>query len=172
MKNWTLKSVVAAVVMMACINGSAQITFFEKYHGSKTAIYVYLNKTMIQAVGTKNFSTDQEVNDVLNGIIQKVNTMQVLESKDSLTITQMNADFANEVKEKNYELIMKSNDEDGKLTLYSRETKKETYLLIEAIKEESTNIIGMAIDGKLSAKELARLVDLEDRKVETLNIEH
>ena len=86
-----LKSALAAVMMLFCLQASAQMEFIEKYENNKNATYVYVGKAMLQMVGAKQFSMPGRD---MSAIADKINGIQIITSEDATTAAKIKADVA------------------------------------------------------------------------------
>ena len=102
-------------MMLFCLQASAQMEFIEKYEDNKKATYVYVGKAMLQMVGAKQFSMPGRD---MSAIADKINGIQIITSEDATTAAKIKADVAEEVKKHGYEVLMKANEEDTKMTIY------------------------------------------------------
>lgn len=137
-----LKSALAAVMMLFCLQASAQMEFIEKYEDNKNATYVYVGKALFKMLGAKNFSTPGGRD--ISPIADKLTSLQVVTSEDPATIAEIKDDLAKDVRNYNFEVLLKANDEGEKVTIYFLEGKKENYVLISANEEEETSLIALS----------------------------
>ena len=137
-----LKSALAAVMMLFCIQASAQMEFIEKYEDNKKATYVYVSKALFKMLGSNKFSTPGGRD--ISPIADKLTSLQVVTSQDPATIAEIKDDLAKDVRNYNFEVLLKANDEGEKVTIYFLEGKKENYVLISANEEEETSLIALS----------------------------
>lgn len=149
-----LKSALAAVMMLFCLQASAQLEFMEKYEDNKNATYVYVGKAMIKLVGTNKFS-DVGGRD-FSALADKLTCVQVVSSEDKPTIAKLQADIAETVKKDKAEVLVKATEEGEKVTIYFMEGKAENYVLIAASEEEETNIV--AVSGTFTFDDIEKMV--------------
>lgn len=149
-----LKSALAAVMMLFCLQASAQLEFMEKYEDNKNATYVYVGKAMIKLVGANKFS-DVGGRDI-SALADKLNSVQVVSSGDKPTIAKLQADIAETVKKDKAEVLVKATEEGEKVTIYYLEGKAENYVLIAASEEEETNIV--AVSGTFTFDDIEKMV--------------
>ena len=154
-----LKSALAAMMMLFCLQASAQMEFIEKYEDNKNATYVYVGKAMLQMVGAKQFSMPGRD---MSAIADKINGIQIITSEDATTAAKIKADVAEEVKKHGYEVLMKANEEDTKMTIYFLQGKKESYVLMSVAEGESANLI--AFTGTFTMEDIANLTKEEDQQ--------
>ncbi len=155
-----LKSALAAVMMLFCLQASAQMEFIEKYEDNKKATYVYVGKAMLKLVGTNKFAAPGGRD--LSAIADKINGIQIITSEDATTAAKIKADVAEEVKKHGYEVLMKANEEDTKMTIYFLQGKKESYVLMSVAEGESANLI--AFTGTFTMEDIANLTKEEDQQ--------
>lgn len=149
-----LKSALAAVMMLFCLQASAQLEFMEKYEDNKNATYVYVGKAMLKLVGTNKFS-DVGGRD-FSALADKLTCVQVVSSEDKQTIAKLQADIAETVKKDKAEVLVKATEEGEKVTIYFMEGKAENYVLIAASEEEETNIV--AVSGTFTFDDIEKMV--------------
>ncbi len=149
-----LKSALAAVMMLFCLQASAQLEFMEKYEDNKNATYVYVGKAMLKLVGASKFS-DVGGRD-FSALADKLNSVQVVSSEDKQTIAKLQADIAETVKKDKAEVLVKATEEGEKVTIYFMEGKAENYVLIAASEEEETNIV--AVSGTFTFDDIEKMV--------------
>lgn len=149
-----LKSALAAVMMLFCLQASAQLEFMEKYEDNKNATYVYVGKAMLKLVGANKFS-DVGGRD-FSVLADKLNSVQVVSSEDKPTIAKLQADIAETVKKDKAEVLVKATEEGEKVTIYFMEGKAENYVLIAASEEEETNIV--AVSGTFTFDDIEKMV--------------
>ena len=149
-----LKSALAAVMMLLCLQASAQLEFMEKYEDNKNATYVYVGKAMIKLVGANKFS-DVGGRDI-SALAGKMNSVQVVSSEDKPTIAKLKADVAEAVKKGKAEVLVKATEEGEKVTIYFMEGKAENYVLIAASEETETNIV--AVSGTFTFDDIEKMV--------------
>ena len=149
-----LKSALAAVMMLFCLQASAQLEFMEKYEDNKNATYVYVGKAMLKLVGANKFS-DVGGRD-FSALADKLNSVQVVSSEDKQTIAKLQADIAETVKKDKAEVLVKATEEGEKVTIYYLEGKAENYVLIAASEEEETNIV--AVSGTFTFDDIEKMV--------------
>ena len=149
-----LKSVLAAVMMLFCLQASAQLEFMEKYEDNKNATYVYVGKAMLKLVGANKFS-DVGGRD-FSVLADKLTCVQVVSSEDKPTIAKLKADVAETVKKDKAEVLVKATEEGEKVTIYFMEGKAENYVLIAASEEEETNIV--AVSGTFTFDDIEKMV--------------
>ncbi len=149
-----LKSALAAVMMLFCLQASAQLEFMEKYEDNKNATYVYVGKAMLKLVGANKFS---EVGGRdFSALADKMTCVQVVSSEDKQTIAKLQADIAETVKKGKAEVLVKATEEGEKVTIYFMEGKAENYVLIAASEEEETNIV--AVSGTFTLDDIEKMV--------------
>ena len=149
-----LKSALAAVMMLFCLQASAQLEFMEKYEDNKNATYVYVGKAMLKLVGANKFS-DVGGRD-FSALADKLTCVQVVSSEDKQTIAKLQADIAETVKKDKAEVLVKATEEGEKVTIYFMEGKAENYVLIAASEEEETNIV--AVSGTFTFDDIEKMV--------------
>ena|GEM_PF-597203 len=149
-----LKSALAAVMMLFCLQASAQLEFIEKYEDNKNATYVYVGKAMLKLVGANKFS-DVGGRD-FSALADKLTCVQVVSSEDKQTIAKLQADIAETVKKDKAEVLVKATEEGEKVTIYFMEGKAENYVLIAASEEEETNIV--AVSGTFTFDDIEKMV--------------
>ena len=149
-----LKSALAAVLMLFCLQASAQLEFMEKYEDNKNATYVYVGKAMLKLVGANKFS-DVGGRD-FSALADKLTCVQVVSSEDKQTIAKLQADIAETVKKDKAEVLVKATEEGEKVTIYFMEGKAENYVLIAASEEEETNIV--AVSGTFTFDDIEKMV--------------
>lgn len=155
-----LKSALAAVMMLFCLQASAQMEFIEKYEDNKKATYVYVGKALFKMLGAKNFSTPGGRD--ISPIADKLTSLQVVTSEDPATIAEIKDDLAKDVRNYNFEVLLKANDEGEKVTIYFLEGKKENYVLISANEEEETSLI--ALSGTFTMSDIEKLSKDSNKK--------
>lgn len=149
-----LKSALAAVMMLFCLQASAQLEFMEKYEDNKNATYVYVGKAMLKLVGANKFS-DVGGRDI-SALADKMTCVQVVSSEDKPTIAKLQADIAETVKKDKAEVLVKATEEGEKVTIYFMEGKAENYVLISASEEEETNVV--AVSGTFTIDDIEKMV--------------
>jgi hypothetical protein len=148
-----LKSALAAVMMLFCLQASAQMEFIEKYEDNKKATYVYVGKAMLKLVGTNKFAAPGGRD--LSAIADKLNSMQIVSSEDKQTSDKLKADVAETVKKHKFDILVKASDEGSKVTIYFMEGKAENYVLIAANEDNETNVI--AISGTFTYEDMEKM---------------
>lgn len=152
MKALITKSVIALAMLAFCAKASAQIEFIEKYESDQKATYVYVGKAMLQLVGTKQFSMPGRD---MSAIADKINGIQIITSEDASTAARIKADVAEAVKKYGYEVLMKANEEDTKMTIYFLQAKKESYVLMSVAEGEEAHLI--AFTGTFTMDDIAKM---------------
>ena len=152
MKALITKSVIALAMLTFCTKVSAQMEFIEKYESDKKATYVYVGKTMLQMVGAKQFSMPGRD---MSAIADKINGIQIITSEDASTAARIKADVAEAVKKYGYEVLMKANEEDTKMTIYFLQNKKESYVLMSVAEGEEAHLI--AFTGTFTMDDIAKM---------------
>lgn len=152
MKALITKSVIALAMLAFCTKVSAQMEFIEKYESDKKATYVYVGKTMLQMVGAKQFSMPGRD---MSAIADKINGIQIITSEDASTAARIKADVAEAVKKYGYEVLMKANEEDTKMTIYFLQDKKESYVLMSVAEGEEAHLI--AFTGTFTMDDIAKM---------------
>ncbi len=159
MKALITKTAILVAMLTLCITASAQMEFIEKYEDNKNATYVYVGKAMLQLVGAKQFSMPGRD---MSAIADKINGIQIITSEDATTAANIRADVAEAVKKYGYEVIMKANEEDTKMTIYFLQGKKESYVLMSVAEGEEANLI--AFTGTFTMDDIANLTKEEDQQ--------
>ena len=152
MKALITKSVIALAMLAFCTKVSAQMEFIEKYESDKKATYVYVGKTMLQMVGAKQFSMPGRD---MSAIADKINGIQIITSEDASTAARIKADVAEAVKKYGYEVLMKANEEDTKMTIYFLQDKKDSYVLMSVAEGEEAHLI--AFTGSFTMEDIAKM---------------
>ena len=152
MKALITKTAILVAMLTLCAKASAQMEFIEKYEDNKNATYVYVGKAMLQLVGAKQFSMPGRD---MSAIGDKINAIQIVTSEDATTAANIRADVAEAVKKYGYEVIMKANEEDTKMTIYFLQGKKESYVLMSVAEGEEANLI--AFTGSFTMDDIANM---------------
>lgn len=152
MKALITKTAILVAMLTLCITASAQMEFIEKYESNKNATYVYVGKTMLQMVGAKQFSMPGRD---MSAIADKINGIQIITSEDATTAAQIKADVAEAVKKYGYEVLMKANEEDTKMTIYFLQDKKDSYVLMSVAEGEEAHLI--AFTGTFTMDDIAKM---------------
>ena len=153
MKAFITKSVIALAMLAFCAKASAQIEFIEKYENDKKATYVYVGKAMLKLVGAKQYSIVPGRD--ISAIADKINGIQIVTSEDAATVAKIRTDVAEAVKKYGYEVLMKANEEDTKMTLYFLQDKKESYVLMSVAEDGGANLI--AFTGTFTMDDIAKM---------------
>ena len=158
MKALITKTAILVAMLALCTTASAQMEFIEKYESNKNATYVYVGKAMLQLVGTKKFTMPGRD---MSAIADKINAIQIITSEDAATAAKIKADVAEEVKKHGYEVLMKANEEDTKMTIYFLQAKKESYVLMSVAEGEEAHLI--AFTGTFTMEDIANLTENADQ---------
>ena len=151
------KVAIAVAMFVLCIKSSAQTEFIEKYEDDKTASYVYVSKVMLNMIGgNQYFMHDLNTMKMGQKLAGKLNSIQIISTENADTSAKLRADVSDAVKNHNFEIIMKANDEGEKVTIYFLEGKKDSNILMLTTEDKETNLIAFA--GDFTAAELTDFV--------------
>ena len=106
----------------------AQVADLEKYADTKNVTYVYISKLMLRMAGNKSGITvpGMEVQHML----EKMDGIQIVMSKSEKTAQQLDADMRSFIKRDNYELLMQVDDDEEKVGIYYRQSKKQSTVVM------------------------------------------
>lgn len=130
---------------------AAQTEMFEKYEDTKGVKTVFISKSVLKLlpdinVGGKKLSK-------LSNTTNRLDAVQILECAEAKQAEIIEKDFRNYITNNHFEVVIKANDEDEKITIYQKNLKHEKTCFVLINREGRTlNII--AITGKISIDEL------------------
>ena len=106
----------------------AQVADLEKYADTKNVTYVNISKLMLRMAGNKSGITvpGMEVQHML----EKMDGIQIVMSKSEKTAQQLDADMRSFIKRDNYELLMQVDDDEEKVGIYYRQSKKQSTVVM------------------------------------------
>ena len=127
--------------MTAFIHVSAQVAIFEKYEDTNGVTTIYISKTMLGMIPNVKAGKHN-----IGQIAPKLDYLRILSCEKASLIATLIDDARKAYRSGGYEVIMKMNDEDEKVTIYQRTLKdgKNEFSLLTEEKDEVTiiNVMG------------------------------
>lgn len=127
---------------------AAQTEMFEKYEDTKGVKTVFISKSVLKLLPDINVGVKK-----LSNTANRLDAVQILECAEAKQAEIIEKDFRNYITNNHFEVVIKANDEDEKITIYQKNLKHEKTCFVLINREGRTlNII--AITGKISIDEL------------------
>ena len=130
---------------------SAQEAIFEKYEDTNGVTTIYISKTMLGMIPNVKAG-----NHDIGKIAPKLDYLRILSCEKATLITSLMEDARKAYRTGGYEVIMKMNDGDEKVTIYQRTMKdgKNEFSLLTEEKDEATII---NVKGAITLKDIKDL---------------
>ena len=130
---------------------SAQEAIFEKYEDTNGVTTIYISKTMLGMIPNVKAG-----NHDIGKIAPKLDYLRILSCEKAALITSLMEDARKAYRTGGYEVIMKMNDGDEKVTIYQRTMKdgKNEFSLLTEEKDEATII---NVKGAITLKDIKDL---------------
>ena len=140
---------VAASSAFTCL--SAQEAIFEKYEDTNGVTTIYISKTMLGMIPNVKAGKHD-----IGKIALKLDYLRILTCEKAALITSLVEDAKKAYRSGGYEVIMKMNDGDEKVTIYQRSMKdgKNDFSLLTEEKDEATII---NVKGSITLKDIKDL---------------
>ena len=127
---------------------AAQTEMFEKYEDTKGVKTVFISKSVLKLLPDVNV-----VGKKLPNAANRLDAVQILECAEAKQAEIIEKDFRNYITNNHFEVVIKANDEDEKITIYQKNLKHEKTCFV-LINREGRILNIIAITGKISIDEL------------------
>lgn len=127
---------------------AAQTEMFEKYEDTKGVKTVFISKNVLKLLPDVKVGVKK-----LSNTTNRLDAVQILECAEAKQAEIIEKDFRNYITNNHFEVVIKANDEDEKITIYQKNLKHEKTCFV-LINREGRMLNIIAITGKISIDEL------------------
>lgn len=139
MKQMVFKTIFVLAMAMMSLQANAQVKEFEKYADTKNVTYVFISKFMLRMAGASSAPSVPGVDT--KSIMNKLNGIQIISSENKNAVVRLKTDAQNIVKQGKYELLMQVDEDDQKVCIYHKESKRQSAVVMMADEEDEYTVI-------------------------------
>jgi hypothetical protein len=139
MKQMVFKTIFVLAMAMMSLQANAQVKEFEKYADTKNVTYVFISKFMLRMAGAGSAPSVPGVDT--KSIMNKLNGIQIISSENKNAVVRLKTDAQNIVKQGKYELLMQVDEDDQKVRIYHKESKRQSAVVMMADEEDEYTVI-------------------------------
>lgn len=144
--------ILTLILVLAVISASAQVSaLFDRYSDAKGVSSIYISKAMFRMMD--GFSTGGMD---LKGLGEKLNSIRVLNTENRGIAEKMNTELQKDVSKDGYEILLQTNDDGEKTTIYQRTEKSGVnhYLIVA---KETNELSVILIEGTITPADIRKM---------------
>ena len=139
MKQMVFKTIFVLAVARMSVQANAQVKEFDKYPDTMNVPYVFISKFMLRMAGAGSAPSVPGVDT--KSIMNKLNGIQIISSENKNAVVRLKTDAQNIVKQGKYELLMQVDEDDQKVRIYHKESKRQSAVVMMAAEEAEFTVL-------------------------------
>ena len=153
MKQTIIRTLLFAVVAMACLTASAQVKAFEKYADMKNVSYVYISKYMLGMAGKAATPSVPGVD--MRSLARKLTGIQIISTEEKTARAKLKNDVKGILARDKYEVLMQIRDDGSKVDIYHSIGKQQSVVVM--LTDEADSATVMVFSGTFTMDDVMKM---------------
>ena len=153
MKQTIIRTLLCAVVSMACLTASAQVKAFEKYADMKNVSYVYISKYMLGMAGKAATPSVPGVD--MRSLARKLTGIQIISTEEKTARAKLKNDVKGILARDKYEVLMQIRDDGSKVDIYNCIGKQQSVVVM--LTDEADSATVMVFSGTFTMDDVMKM---------------